>query len=442
MYEVAGNVIAGNVDPIEANSDEYVHWDVDLIDQILELANMHGNNISIVINAAWEYYAPIFVYRQSDQEFTTTSFFEVLHTAAEKTGIAIENFTYITANFKMWKWYNDWKTEVRPNDGSANIVCDLVFFHLVNPEINAKSVVPTIANRTFDKVYNCFSNNFYHHKMSIFKRLYTANLLDYGFCSFINYKKYGMLGETLTDEQLEMLPLNLDFDETQQQQYGSFDEFMRNTQLHDHYLSEDNDMRFTTDLKNPCVERQKLHIDQYVEDSFCSFVVESVTGLPERLWHETSDSLPDNHNVVSAAVSDSAYKFMQYGGISEKIVRPIKVGSPFLLFAAPYTLDLLKQLGYKTFDLWWDESYDTIHCPLKRMDAIIQILQDLSDKPTSELEDMYTAMMPVLQHNQQLLMSTTSAISLTKDDLITYSENWSFVDAYYYTSHACENKNL
>ena len=44
--------------------------------------------------------------------------------------------------------------------------------------------------------------------------------------------------------------------------------------------------------------------------------------------------------------------------LSEKTYKPIYMCQPFIIFGNPNSLKKLKELGYKTFDKWWDESYD------------------------------------------------------------------------------------
>ena len=46
--------------------------------------------------------------------------------------------------------------------------------------------------------------------------------------------------------------------------------------------------------------------------------------------------------------------------ISEKTWKPIMVGHPFIMVGNKNNLKFLKDLGYKTFDKWIDESYDDI----------------------------------------------------------------------------------
>ena len=58
-------------------------------------------------------------------------------------------------------------------------------------------------------------------------------------------------------------------------------------------------------------------------------------------------------NIVTETLFNSESIF-----ISEKTYKPIYLCQPFIIFGNPHTLKKLKQLGYKTFDKWIDESYD------------------------------------------------------------------------------------
>ena len=62
--------------------------------------------------------------------------------------------------------------------------------------------------------------------------------------------------------------------------------------------------------------------------------------------------------------------------ISEKVLDPMKQGSAVLLLAGPGSLELLKHWGLKTFNEFWDESYDEELDPQTRMDKVFDILLD------------------------------------------------------------------
>lgn len=63
--------------------------------------------------------------------------------------------------------------------------------------------------------------------------------------------------------------------------------------------------------------------------------------------------------------------------LSEKILKPLTIGSPFVLMASPGYLKKLKELGFKTFDSLWSEEYDTIENFKDRADAIVELIKSL-----------------------------------------------------------------
>jgi hypothetical protein len=91
---------------------------------------------------------------------------------------------------------------------------------------------------------------------------------------------------------------------------------------------------------------------------------------------------------------------------TEKTVRPLVSSTPFLLFGPKHYLSNLKKLGFKTFSDYWSEDYDN-HDKLYRVQEIEKILVQLSDKSISELEIMYNHMLPILEHNKNLLTEIT-----------------------------------
>lgn len=85
---------------------------------------------------------------------------------------------------------------------------------------------------------------------------------------------------------------------------------------------------------------------------------------------------------------------------SEKVFKPLFVGMPFVLLGNPGSLDQLHQMGYYTFNQWWDESYDHEYDLSKRIHMICDIIEKLSVLNTDQLIDLRKQMKPVLQHNR------------------------------------------
>jgi UDP-2,3-diacylglucosamine pyrophosphatase LpxH len=98
--------------------------------------------------------------------------------------------------------------------------------------------------------------------------------------------------------------------------------------------------------------------------------------------------------------SDSSNLFL-----TEKTFKPMALGMPFIVIGNPYILKHLRSLGYKTFNTLWDESYDEEFDCHKRMEKIIQLVEDISKKHTTEqLNTLIEEHKHILEHNYNLLM--------------------------------------
>jgi hypothetical protein len=92
--------------------------------------------------------------------------------------------------------------------------------------------------------------------------------------------------------------------------------------------------------------------------------------------------------------------------VDEKIWRPMLALTPFMVQGPANLIKNLRQLGFKTFESWWDEGYseDPDDCQVR---CIFENLERLSQLSVQELELMYHDMMPTLVHNKNLLHELT-----------------------------------
>ena len=91
--------------------------------------------------------------------------------------------------------------------------------------------------------------------------------------------------------------------------------------------------------------------------------------------------------------------------LTEKILRPIACGHPFILVSTIGSLEYLRHYGFKTFGNLIDENYDTIHDPVERLQAIVKELRRIADLPYTEKTQLYSAMREVALYNRQLFFS-------------------------------------
>jgi hypothetical protein len=99
-------------------------------------------------------------------------------------------------------------------------------------------------------------------------------------------------------------------------------------------------------------------------------------------------------HVVTETVFDYPTVF-----VSEKTYKPILNKRPFILVASVGCLQNLKDAGFKTFNNFWDESYDSILDPTQRMLALTELIKSLCTKSISELQDMCRAMESIIDYN-------------------------------------------
>ena len=92
--------------------------------------------------------------------------------------------------------------------------------------------------------------------------------------------------------------------------------------------------------------------------------------------------------------------------LTEKTFKPIKHAQMFVIFGAQGSLQLLRDMGYKTFEHVIDNKYDDIENTTERwkkaMDTVITILE----RSNSEIHDMYLRCKDDLIHNQTVFNNT------------------------------------
>lgn len=85
--------------------------------------------------------------------------------------------------------------------------------------------------------------------------------------------------------------------------------------------------------------------------------------------------------------------------VSEKLLQSMMFKTPFIMVAPPHTLEYIKKLGYKTFNDFWDESYDSEEDHALRLHKLYHLFEQLDQMSSSEQQQMYSEMSDVLQHN-------------------------------------------
>ena len=84
---------------------------------------------------------------------------------------------------------------------------------------------------------------------------------------------------------------------------------------------------------------------------------------------------------------------------SEKTYKPILAQQPFIIMGNPNSLKYLKSIGFKTFDRWWDESYDEETNFKIRFEKILNVVRKICSMSYDELYTIRKELESVCIHN-------------------------------------------
>ena len=122
----------------------------------------------------------------------------------------------------------------------------------------------------------------------------------------------------------------------------------------------------------------------------------------------------ENSQSLVHVVTETAY-FGRKWHLTEKIFKPICLQMPFVLVSNCGSLEYLRSYGFQTFGDFWDESYDQETDDLVRLEKISKLLKQFDNLPTRELDQLYRACLPVIQHNHQHFYNGTFEHILWKE---------------------------
>jgi hypothetical protein len=89
--------------------------------------------------------------------------------------------------------------------------------------------------------------------------------------------------------------------------------------------------------------------------------------------------------------------------LTEKTFKPIREMHPFINVGVPGSLRVIRDLGFKTFHDFWDESYDNEYDHRVRMKKIVDLCIYLGTWNRDQILEFKRAVKPILEHNRQLL---------------------------------------
>ena len=91
--------------------------------------------------------------------------------------------------------------------------------------------------------------------------------------------------------------------------------------------------------------------------------------------------------------------------LTEKSLRPIACGQPFILAGTPGSLEYLRSYGFLTFGNIWDESYDLVENPEERLIRITDLMRRIADWSIEERVSKMTEARAIAEYNRQYFFS-------------------------------------
>jgi hypothetical protein len=91
--------------------------------------------------------------------------------------------------------------------------------------------------------------------------------------------------------------------------------------------------------------------------------------------------------------------------LTEKSLRPIAVGQPFILAGTHGSLEYLRSYGFITFNEIWDESYDLIKDPEERLTRIADLMRQIANWAPEVKEKKLAEAQAIAEYNRQRFFS-------------------------------------
>ena len=133
-----------------------------------------------------------------------------------------------------------------------------------------------------------------------------------------------------------------------------------------------------------------------------------LTDLDQNLFNNTRVNIIPEAFFCSShfdLLHESHRTMVPFQVVSEKILKAIMMGLPFIALGTPGLLRSIRSLGYRTFGSVIDESYDTITHDYDRMQAVISEVKRLSKFTEQDWQEFNNQIRDDVLHNKLLMRS-------------------------------------
>ncbi len=115
---------------------------------------------------------------------------------------------------------------------------------------------------------------------------------------------------------------------------------------------------------------------------------------------DSTHSLTSYFDITTETYMEGSYK-----SFTEKVCKPLMNFQPFVLISFVGALAQLRDLGFKTFNGFIDESYDLEPDPVKRLHMVYTEIKKLCAMSKEQIHKWYWSMEEILLHNQKHMLN-------------------------------------
>ena len=118
---------------------------------------------------------------------------------------------------------------------------------------------------------------------------------------------------------------------------------------------------------------------------------------------KTPATVADFYSNSLINIVNETYFFSNIIHITEKTYKPIAYMQPFIMVGSCGSLKHIKDMGFKTFDAYWDESYDLEKDDIKRLTMIMDLVESISNWSEEKKVQFSHDVESILEYNQKHL---------------------------------------
>lgn len=125
-------------------------------------------------------------------------------------------------------------------------------------------------------------------------------------------------------------------------------------------------------------------------------------------------------SIVGESVFFQKDEDFKSGYLSEKIWKPIGHCHPFVIVGPSKSLQYLKELGFKTFSPYIDESYDDIEDDTLRLVEIFKVLENFGNQSIDQKYEFLNKIFDILEYNYNYFLSIKQYESVYRKKYIEF----------------------